>query len=46
MLGCGGIYFPQLLEQGVDIEVLLVLPDGNAIPVEKLTHVSIPKLAN
>jgi hypothetical protein len=46
MLGCGGNYEPQLLEQGVDIEVLLVLPDGNAISVEKLTHVSIPKLAN
>jgi len=44
-LGCASNYQPQLLENGVDIDVALVLPDGNSIPVDKLTHVTIPKLA-
>lgn len=44
-LGCASNYQPQLLENGVDIDVALILPDGSSIPIEKLTHVSIPKLA-
>jgi hypothetical protein len=44
-LGCASNYQPQLIENGVDIDVSLVLPDGNSIPVDKLTHVTIPKLA-
>ena len=44
-LGCESNYQPQLLENGVDIDVALILPDGSSIPVEKLTHVQIPKLA-
>ena len=38
-------YQPHLIENGVDIDVALVHPDGNSIPVDKLTHVTIPKLA-
>lgn len=44
-LGCARNYEPQLLEKGVDIEVALVMPDGSSVPVDKLTHVSIEKLA-
>ncbi|HET9988963.1 MAG TPA: hypothetical protein VFQ65_10585 [Kofleriaceae bacterium] len=44
-LGCASNYQPQLLENGVDIDVALILPDGTSIPVDKLTHVAIPKLA-
>jgi hypothetical protein len=44
-LGCASNYQPQLIENGVDLDVALVLPDGTSIPVDKLTHVTIPKLA-
>jgi hypothetical protein len=44
-LGCASNYQPGLLENGVDLEVTLFLPDNTSIPVEKLAHVSIPKLA-
>jgi hypothetical protein len=44
-LGCARNYEPQLLEKGVDIDVALVMPDGSSIPVDKLTHVTIEKLA-
>jgi len=44
-LGCSSNYQPDLLEKGVDLEVTLFLPDNTSIPVDKLTHASIPKLA-
>ena len=44
-LGCASNYQPQLIENGVDLDIALVLPDGTSIPVDKLTHASIPKLA-
>jgi hypothetical protein len=44
-LGCASNYEPQLLENGVDIDVALTLPDGSSIPIEKFTHVFIAKLA-
>lgn len=45
MLGCTANYEPQLLEQGVDIAVTLVMADGKSIPVDQLTHVKIGGLA-
>jgi hypothetical protein len=44
-LGCASNYEPQLLENGVDLDVALVLADGSSIPIEKLTHAFIAKLA-
>jgi hypothetical protein len=44
-LGCTRNYSPPLLENGVDLEVDLTLPDGSRVHVKDLAHVVLPKLA-
>ena len=41
-LGCASNYASDLLEAGVDTDIVLTLPDNTQVPVE-LKHASIPK---
>ncbi|HEX7703192.1 MAG TPA: hypothetical protein VF403_20780 [Kofleriaceae bacterium] len=43
-LGCAQNYNPQLLENGVDLEVTLSMPDNTTVGVAGLTRAQIPKL--
>lgn len=42
-LGCTSNYTVGLLEQGVDLEVTALLPDGNQVPVKLPRRVTLPK---
>ena len=44
-LGCTSNYTVGLLEQGVDVEVTAMLPDGKRIPVKLPKRVTLPKPA-
>ncbi len=43
-LGCTSNYTVGLLEQGVDLEVTALLPDGKQVPVKLPKRVALPKL--
>lgn len=43
-LGCAQNYNPQLLENGIDLVVTVVMPDNTSIPVADFTHAQISKL--
>jgi hypothetical protein len=44
-LGCTSNYTVGLLEQGVDLEITAMLPDGKSIPVKLPKRVTLPKPA-
>ena len=43
-LGCAQNYNPQLLENGIDLVVTVVMPDNTTLPVAELSPAQIPKL--
>jgi hypothetical protein len=43
-LGCHDNYSPKLLENGVDLDVTLFLPDGSQVKLADLTHAALPQL--